>query len=59
MLVVIFVAATGGEQALGSTAMRPVKATEQLITHPVETAKGLPSGVERLFGRVEPQPVAR
>lgn len=40
-------------KALGSTAMRPVKAAEQLVTKPVETVKGLPSGVERLFGRVE------
>jgi hypothetical protein len=48
----------GDMEALGSTAMRPVKATEQLITHPVETAKGLPTGVKRLFCRVEPQPVA-
>jgi hypothetical protein len=40
-------------KALGSTALRPVKAAEQVITNPVETAKGLPSGVERLFGRVK------
>jgi hypothetical protein len=40
-------------KALGSTAMRPVKAAEQLATKPIETVKGLPSGVERLFGRVQ------
>ena len=40
-------------QALGTTAMRPVKAAEQLVTKPVETAKGFSSGVERLFGRCE------
>ncbi len=40
-------------KALGSTAMRPVKAAEQLVTKPVETAKGFSSGVERLFGRVK------
>jgi hypothetical protein len=40
-------------KALGSSAMRPVKAVEQIVTKPVETAKGLPKGVERLFGRVQ------
>jgi hypothetical protein len=40
-------------KALGSTAMRPVKATEQLVTKPVETVKAMPSGVERFFGRVK------
>jgi hypothetical protein len=40
-------------KALGTTAMRPVKAAQQLITKPVETAKGFSSGVERLFGRVK------
>jgi hypothetical protein len=40
-------------KALGSTAMRPVKAAEQLVTKPAETVKGIPTGVERLFGRVK------
>jgi hypothetical protein len=40
-------------KALGSAAVRPVKAAEQIITNPVETAKGVPGGVERLFGRVK------
>ncbi|MGH6690168.1 MAG: hypothetical protein ACRERE_40560 [Candidatus Entotheonellia bacterium] len=40
-------------KALGSTAMRPVKAVGQIVTQPVETVKGLPKGVERLFGRVQ------
>lgn len=39
--------------ALGSSAMRPVKAAQQLITKPVHTAKGIPAGVERFFGRVK------
>jgi hypothetical protein len=33
--------------------MRPMKAAEQIVTKPVETVKGLPKGVERLFGRVQ------
>ena len=40
-------------KALGSAVMRPVKAVGQIVTHPGETAKGLPSGVDRLFGRVK------
>jgi hypothetical protein len=40
-------------KALGNTALRPVKAAEHIITKPVETAKGVSSGVERLFGRVK------
>jgi hypothetical protein len=40
-------------KALESSAMRPVRAVEQIVTKPVETAKGLPKGVERLFGRVQ------
>lgn len=40
-------------KALGSTAERPVKAVTSFVTRPVETAKGLPSGVERFFGRVK------
>jgi hypothetical protein len=40
-------------KALGSSAMRPVKAVQQIATDPVETVKGVPKGVERLFGRVQ------
>jgi hypothetical protein len=40
-------------KALGSSAMRPVRAAEQIVTKPVETVKGIPKGVERLFGRVQ------
>ena len=40
-------------KALGSAAVRPVKAVGQIITNPVETAKGVPGGVERFFGRVK------
>jgi hypothetical protein len=39
--------------ALGSTAERPVQAVQGFVTRPVETVKGIPSGVERLFGRVK------
>jgi hypothetical protein len=31
-------------KALGSAAVRPVKAVGQIITNPVETAKGVPGG---------------
>jgi hypothetical protein len=40
-------------KALSSSAMRPVKAVEQVVAKPVETVKGVPKGVERLFGRVQ------
>lgn len=40
-------------QALGATAARPLQAAAQIVQHPVETAKGLPSGVGRFFDRVE------
>ena len=39
--------------ALAETAKRPVKAAAQMVTHPVETAKGIPSGLGRFFDRVE------
>jgi hypothetical protein len=39
-------------KALSSAAVRPVKAVGQIITNPVETAKGVPGG-ERFFGRVK------
>ncbi len=39
--------------ALAETAKRPVKAAKQMVTHPVETAKGIPSGLGRFFDRVE------
>lgn len=38
--------------ALGKTAMRPVHAAANIATHPVETVKGIPSGVGRFFDRV-------
>jgi hypothetical protein len=40
-------------KALGGAAMRPVKAVGQIVTNPVETAKGIPGGVDRFFGRVK------
>jgi hypothetical protein len=39
--------------ALGSTAERPVQAVKGFVSRPVETVQGVPSGVERLFGRVK------
>ena len=39
--------------ALAETAKRPVKAAKQIVEHPVETAKGIPSGLGRFFDRVE------
>jgi hypothetical protein len=39
--------------ALGSTAERPVQAVKGFVARPVETVQGIPSGVERLFGRVK------
>src|ERR1700758_1064262 len=39
-------------QSLATNATRPVAAAGQMVMHPVETVKGLPSGVGRFFGRV-------
>ena len=39
-------------QSLATNAARPVAAAGQMVIHPVETVKGLPSGVGRFFGRV-------
>jgi hypothetical protein len=39
-------------QSLATNAARPVAAAGQMVMHPVETMKGLPSGVGRFFGRV-------
>jgi hypothetical protein len=39
-------------KALGTTAMRPVKAAAHMAEHPVDTVKGIPSGVGRFFDRV-------
>ena len=40
-------------QAAGQAAARPVEAVESFITKPSETLEGIPSGVSRLFDRVE------
>ncbi|MGH8069110.1 MAG: hypothetical protein ACRERE_28510 [Candidatus Entotheonellia bacterium] len=40
-------------KAAGRAVARPVESTAQMLLHPVETAKGMPGGVERFFGRVE------
>jgi hypothetical protein len=40
-------------KALGSAAVRPIKAVGQIVTNPVETVKGIPAGGERFFGRVK------
>jgi hypothetical protein len=39
-------------QALATNAAAPVAAAGQMVMHPVETVRGLPSGVGRFFGRV-------
>jgi hypothetical protein len=40
-------------KAAGRAVARPVESTAQMLMHPVETAKGMPGGVERFFGRLE------
>ena len=39
-------------QSLATNAARPLTAAGQMVMHPVDTVKGLPSGVGRFFGRV-------
>jgi hypothetical protein len=39
--------------AAGRAIARPVTSTVNIVTHPVETVKGLPDGVSRLWDRVE------
>ena len=39
-------------QSLAKNAIRPVTAAGQMVLNPVDTAKGLPGGVQRFFGRV-------
>lgn len=39
-------------EALGRSAAKPLESAQQIITHPVDTLAGLPSGVSRLFDRV-------
>ena len=39
-------------RALASSAVRPVAAAANMVTHPMDTITGLPSGVGDLFGRV-------
>ena len=39
-------------QSVATNAARPIAAAGQMVMHPVETAKGLPAGVGRFFGRV-------
>ncbi len=38
--------------ALGATAMKPIEGAAHMVTSPVETAKGIPSGLGRFFDRV-------
>lgn len=38
--------------ALADAAKRPVKAAVQIVQHPVDTVKGIPSGLGRFFDRV-------
>ena len=40
-------------KAAGNAAMRPVEAAENIVADPVGTAKSIPGGVSRLWGRVE------
>jgi hypothetical protein len=40
-------------EAAGRAIARPVTSTVNIVTHPVETVKGLPDGVSRLWDRVE------
>jgi hypothetical protein len=39
--------------AVGTTAMKPLKSAAQMLTSPVETVQGLPEGLGRFFDRVE------
>src|SRR5256885_353966 len=39
-------------RSVATNAARPVAAAGQMVLHPVDTAKGLPGGVSRFFGRV-------
>jgi hypothetical protein len=39
--------------ALGKAAAKPVESAANIITHPVETVQNIPSGISRLFDRVE------
>jgi hypothetical protein len=39
-------------RALADTAKRPIKAAKQIVENPVETVKGIPSGLGRFFDRV-------
>jgi hypothetical protein len=39
-------------ESVATNAVRPVKAAGQIVMNPVETVKGIPSGVGRFFGRV-------
>lgn len=39
-------------EALGRAAAKPLESAQQIITHPVDTVAGLPSGISRLFDRV-------
>jgi hypothetical protein len=40
-------------QAAGNAAAKPVEAVESLVTDPVDTLQGIPTGISRFFDRVE------
>lgn len=40
-------------KSMATTAVRPLEATGQMVLHPVDTVTGLPSGVGRLFERID------
>lgn len=39
--------------AMGKAAVKPIKSAEKIITKPVQTLSGLPSGISRLFGSIK------
>lgn len=39
-------------KAVGQAGVRPILSAVNMLAHPVDTMTGLPSGVERMFGRV-------
>ena len=40
-------------QAAGNAAAKPVEAVVSLVTDPVDTIQGIPTGISRFFGRIE------
>lgn len=40
-------------KAAGNAAAKPVEAVESLVTDPMDTIQGIPTGISRFFGRIE------